>query len=262
MRPLSVPFSTDREELRMDRVWLDGAGAVAIREMNGEELAEFVGHRLHQLEEDEAIAVLANRFCTAPICSRIASVPRLTAYYDVKLRLVACRSSPQHVSHRFVRHLYWSDLVRLSTDVMISPAVRRVVDQQLLMGLPKLALGEKISMARMCGREVSKILMKDPDRKVFGALLDNPRMREEDLVGLIRSGGAHPEKLRLISDHRKWGTRYAIRLALIFNPSTPKACGASQIRYLTEADRRELRKHPQTSTYIRTCLDRFEKESG
>jgi len=242
----------------VDRIWTDGAGAVAIREMNGEELAEFVGQRLHQLEEDEAIAVLANRFCTAPICNRIASVPRLTSHYEVKLRLVTCRSSPQQVSHRFVRHLYWSDLVRLSTDVRVSPAIRRVVDQQLLTGLPKLALGEKISMARMCGRELSRVLMKDPDNKVFVALLDNPRVREEDLVTYIRAGSPHAEKLRLLADHRKWGTRYTIRLALIFNPSTPKACSASQIRYLTPADRQQLRRHPQTSTYLKTCLDRFE----
>lgn len=244
----------------MDRVFSDGAGAVAIREMNGEELAEFVGQRLHQLEGDEAVAILANRYCTAPICARIASVPRLTSHYDVKLRLVTCRASPQHVSHRFVRHLYWTDLVRLSTDVKTPPGVRQVVEQQLLAGLPRLALGEKISMARKCGREVSKVLMKDPDRKVFVALLDNPRIREEDLVSLIRSGGAHPEKLRLLSDHRKWGTRYPIRVALVFNPGTPKACSASQIRYLSARDRRELRKHPQTSTYLRTCLDRFESE--
>ena len=246
----------------MDRVWSDGAGAVAIREMNGEELAEFVAHRLHQLDEDEAVAVLANRFCTPPICSRIASVPRLTSHYDVKLRLVTCRAAPQHVSHRFVRHLYWTDLVRLSTDVRTSPAVRRVVEQQLLTGIPKLALGEKISMARRCGREISKVLMKDPDRKVFVALLDNPRVREEDLVALVRSGNAHPEKLRILSDHRKWGLRYAIRRALVFNPSTPKGCSASQIRFLTASDRQELRRHPQTSTYLRTCLDRFESENA
>jgi len=246
----------------MDRAWSDGAGVVAIREMNGDELAEFVGQRLHQLEEDEVVAVLSNRFCSAPICNRIASVARLTSYYAVKLQLVTCRSSPQHVSHRFVRYLYWTDLVRLSTDVRTSPAVRRVVDQQLLTGLPKLALGEKISMARKCGRDLSKVLMKDPDKKVFVALLDNPRVREEDLVTLIRSGGAHPEKLRMLSDHRKWGARYTIRLALIFNPTTPKACSASQIRYLTPADREQLRRHPQTSTYLKTCLDRFEQESA
>lgn len=244
----------------MDRVFSDGAGAVAIREMNGEELAEFIGHRLHEMEEDEAVAVLSNRFCSAPICSRIASVARLTAYYDVKLRLVTCRSSPQHVSHRFVRHLYWPDLVRLSTDVKLSPAVRRLIDQQLLTGLPKLSLGEKVSMARLCGREVSRVLMKDPDRKVFIPLLDNPRIREEDLVQLIRSGAAHPEKLRLLSDHRKWGTRYPIRLALVQNPSTPKACSASQIRYLTPKDRRDIRTHPATSTYLKACIDRFDAE--
>lgn len=246
----------------MDRVWSDGAGAVAIREMNGEELAEFVGLRLHQLEEDEAIAVLTNRFCTGPICSRIASEPRLTSFYQVKLRLVSCRSSPQHVSHRFVRHLYWSDLVRLSTDVKTSPSVRRVIDQQLLAGLVKLSLGEKISMARRCGREVSRVLMKDPDRRVFVALLDNPRIREEDLVALVRAGGAHPEKLRILADHRQWGSRYTIRLALVFNPGTPKSCSAAQLRHLTAADRKELRMHPQTSTYLKACIDRFEGEAG
>lgn len=245
----------------MDRVFSDGAGVVAIREMNGEELGEFVSGRLRQLEADEAIAVLSNPFCTAQICNRIASVPRVSSSYDVKVRLVSCRSSPQHVSHRFVRHLYWSDLVRLSTDVKVSPSVRRVIDQQLLTRLPKLALGEKISMARACGRDVAKALMKDPDQKVFIAILDNPRIREEDLVTFVRSDAAHPEKLRLVADHRKWGSRYTIRVALAFNPRTPKACSASQIRYLTLTDRRELRKHRETSTYLRACIDRFENES-
>jgi hypothetical protein len=244
----------------MDRVWQDGAGVVAIREMNAEELAEFVGLRLHQLEEDEAIAVLANRFCTGPICNRIAAEPRLASFYQVKLQLVSCRSAPQQVSHRFVRHLYWSDLVRLSTDVKMSPAIRRVIDQQLLAGLQKLALGEKISMARRCGREVSKALMKDPDRKVFVALLDNPRVREEDLVTLVRSGSAHAEKLRILADHRRWGSRYLIRLALVYNPGTPKACSAAQLRHLTAADRKDLRMHPHTSTYLKACIDRFGDE--
>ncbi len=244
----------------MNREWSDGAGVVTIREMNGQELTEFVSARLSSMAEDETIAVLSNRFCTARICSRIANNARLSAYHEIKSRLVGCRAVPQHVAQRFVRHLYWSDLLRLSRDVFINPSVRRAIDQQLINGLTKLSLGEKVATAKICSREVSKLLMKDPDRGVFAALLENARAREEDLVAFIKGFKGPAESLTLVADHRKWGTRYAVRRALAFSPIAPKAVRASQVRFLTRVDRAELRSHPEASVYLRFCIDRFEED--
>lgn len=236
-------------------------GIFTIRDMSGEELGAFVAERLASLGEDEAIAVLSNRFCTPPVCVAIAGNSRLASFYEVKQRLVTCRATPQHLALKFVRHLYWSDLVRHSTDVQVMPTIRRAIDAQLLAGIAKRTLGERISTAKCCSREVGEALMTDPDMRVFAALLNNPRLREDDLVGFIQSDRVAAEHLRLIAGHVKWGCRYAIRRAIAFSGVAPRAVAASQLRFLRKDDREGLYRHPATSVYLRRCIEALEGNS-
>jgi hypothetical protein len=115
-------------------------------------------------------------------------------------------------------------------------------------------------MAKTSSRDVVKILMNDPDSRVFAGLLNNSRLREEDLVLLIRSGCSPVGHLRLIADHFKWGSRYAVRRALVFNQETPRAIAATQLRFLTRDDRAALLENPATSVYLRRCLESLEGE--
>lgn len=236
------------------------SGHFAIREMNADELGAFVVENLSALGEEDAVAVLSNRFCTPFICVAIAGTARLASYYEVRQKLVLCRATPQHLALKFVRHLYWSDLLRHSTDVQIAPPIRRAIDAQLLAGLPKRTLGERISAAKCCSREVGKVLMLDPDLRVFAALLSNPRLREDDLVAFVQSDRVSAEHLRHLADHTKWGVRYPIRRAIAFSPVAPRAVGASQLRFLQRDDREKLYRHPGTSVYLRRCIDVLNEE--
>lgn len=237
-------------------------GIHAIRDMNGESLAAFVSGNLASMGEDEAVAVLGNRFCAPPTCVAIAGSSRLASYYDVKLRLVTCRATPQHIALKLVRHLYWSDLLRSSVDVRISPPVRAAIDAQLLGALPRLTLGEKLSTAKSCSREVGKALAADPDLRVFAALLSNPRLREDDLVAFLQGERAGAEHMRLVADHPKWGFRYAVRIAVASSPVAPRAVAASQLRHLKREDREAIARNPGTSTYIRRCVEALGSAAG
>ncbi|MGK2855606.1 MAG: hypothetical protein ACSLFQ_00225 [Thermoanaerobaculia bacterium] len=235
------------------------SGIFAIRAMSGEDLGAFVAANLVTLGEDEAIAVLSNAFCPASVCVAIAGNSRLASYYEVKQRLVTCRATPQHLALKFVRHLYWIDLVRHSTDVQVLPPIRRAIDSQLLSALAKRALGERISTAKCCSRDVGMALMVDPDVRVFTALLNNPRLREDDLVAFVQSDRASAEHLRLVAGHTKWGFRYAIRRAIAFSAAAPRAVAASQLRFLRRNDRDGLYRHPATSVYLRRCIEALDR---
>jgi hypothetical protein len=229
--------------------------------MNREELGAFVAANLASLGEDEAVAVLLNRFCPPPVCTAIAANSRLASYYDVKLRLVTSRATPQHLALKFVRHLYWSDLVRFSTDVQVAPTIRIAIDAQLLNALPKLTLGEKISTAKSCSRDVGKALAGDPDLRVFSALLGNARLREDDLVAFLQSDRATADHLTMVAAHGKWGFRYSVRRAVASSAVAPRAVAASQLRYLRRDDRDDLLRNPATSVYIRRCIESLEGRS-
>jgi len=222
------------------------------------ELAGFVDANGASLLEDEALAVLDNPHCTAAICGVLARSPRLTAFYAVRLRLVRHRATPLTHAVKLVHYLHWPDLLRVSVDVTVRPQVRRAVDTQLLTRLPKLSLGEKIAAAKRCSAALIKELLFDSDANVFASLLMNQLVREEDLLLLATSDSASAEKLRLLAGDQKWSSRYAIRRALVVNPSTPRSVAASQLRFLSRRDLRIIHDDPETSTYLRRCIERNE----
>ena len=228
-----------------------------IKSLPREALADFVADNVAHIFEEEALAVLENRHVTPQICQQLARSTLLTAFYSVRLKLVAHRQTPQAHAVKLVHYLYWFDLLRLSTDVKVPPTVRRAIDQRLLTNVNKLTIGERVASARRCNLTLAKALMFDPELSVFEALLTNSRLREEDLVSLASSPRATPEQLRMLSDDRKWSYRYAIRKALVLNPSTPRAAAASQLRHLRRNDLREIHRNPSTSTYLRRCIERL-----
>jgi hypothetical protein len=174
------------------------------------------------------------------------------------LRLVQHRATPLTHAVKLVHYLHWPDLLRISVDVTVPPQVRRAIDTQLLARLSKLSLGEKIAAAKRCSAALIKVLLFDPDPNVFASLLINQLVREEDLLLLAGSDSASAENLGLLAVDQKWSSRYAIRRALVVNPSTPRSVAASQLRFLSRRDLRIIHDDPATSTYLRRCIERNE----
>lgn len=229
-----------------------------IKSLPREELTLFVKENVRTLLEDEALAVLDNPYATPAICQAIAHTQRLTGFYSVRLKLVAHRNTPQAHATKLVHYLYNTDLIRLSVEMKIAAPVRRAIDTILVNRMDKLTLGERISSAKRCSQALIKVLLFDPDPKVFEALLLNQRLREDDLLIVASSDRASAEQLRLLATDYKWSTRYAIRKALVMNPITPRFAAASQLRFLTWRDLRMILNHPATSTYLRRCIERLQ----
>ncbi|HEY5611340.1 MAG TPA: hypothetical protein VIL97_09050, partial [Thermoanaerobaculia bacterium] len=94
--------------------------------MSRPELLAFLSEA--KLDEEEALAVLDNRHATAEICQAIAQNSKLTSFYSVRAKLVAHRATPQGIALKYLHHLYWSDLLRVSVDVRVPPPIRRAAD--------------------------------------------------------------------------------------------------------------------------------------
>ena len=150
----------------------------------------------------------------------------------------------------------------MSVDVKVPATVRRAVDTLLLARVEKLTLGEKIASAKRCSAALIKVFLFDPDPRVFSALLLNQRVHEEELLLVASSDRASVEQLRLLAADAKWSYRYPIRKALVLNPITPRSIAASQLRFLSVRDLREIHSNPQTSTYLRRCIERLQERTA
>jgi hypothetical protein len=146
----------------------------------------------------------------------------------------------------------------LSLEVTVPAPVRRAIDTQLLLKLNKLTRGERIATARRCSHALVKEFLRDPDPRTFETVLSNQRVREDDILAVIASRQTTSEQLRMIADDQKWSYRYAVRKALVLNPATPRSAAASQLRFLTPKDRRQIHSNPSTSTYLRRCIERLQ----
>lgn len=228
-----------------------------IKKLSRDELKLFVVENIKILGEDEAIAVIENPFVTPAMLMVIAQSPRLAGFYSVRVRLVAHRQTPQAQSTKLIHYLHWHDLVRLSIEMMVPAPVRRAIDTQLLLRLEKLTLGERIASARRCSHALVKVFLADSNPRVFGIVLANARVREDDILAVIASRQTTSEQLQLIANDQKWSYRYAVRKALVLNPATPRSAAATQLRFLTPKDLRLIHSNPSTSTYLRRCIERL-----
>jgi hypothetical protein len=228
-----------------------------LKQLSREALDRFVSENSAGLTEQETLAVLENPYCSAAICQTIARSPRLTGFYSVRAALVGHRQTPHAHSVKLIHYLFWPDLVHLSLDMTVAAPVRRAIDTQLLIRLVKLTAGEKITAARRCSEALIKELLFDDDDRVLTALLVNQRLREEHLLLLMNSTKVTAGQLAIIASDRKWSFRYPIRKGLVLNVLTPRSIAASQLRFLTRRDRRDIYRNPQTSVYLRRCIERM-----
>jgi hypothetical protein len=226
-----------------------------------EELAAVLDRGLSALTEDDALSIIDHPFVTSAIIQKVAQDPRLSSFYAVRLKLVAHRKTPQMYAAKLVHYLHWPDLVRLSVDVTVPAPVRRAIDTQLLARVTELTLGQRIASARRCSLALIKHFLFDPDPHVFAALLVNQRVREDEILALIASGRATRDQLSLLANDIKWSFRYAVRRALVLNPSTPRSIAAAQLRHLTVADLRDIYHRAETSVYLRRCIERLRVET-
>ena len=84
-----------------------------------------------------------------------------------------------------------------------------------------LPLGVRRQAARTTDRFTIDRLLRDRDHRVISLLLQNPRVRERDVVTIAAQRPTTPEIMRCIAGHHRWGSAPSVRVALAANPATP-----------------------------------------
>lgn len=192
-----------------------------LRQASASELLELIGSRGRELEVREVRQVLLNPFVSGRVIEELLAIRRLHALREVRSAVARHRRTPQATAVRLLPGLFWRDLLEVSRDVRIAPAVRRVAEKYLIRRLPALAVGEKVTVARRASDGLVAHLVHDPSPAVLRALLENPRLIEAALVPLAASRHALPGNLEILATSPRWGARRAIRVALSRNPQAP-----------------------------------------
>jgi hypothetical protein len=102
----------------------------------------------------------------------------------------------------------------------------------------ELKVAERIKLAMTGDKEWRKILVKDPNKLVHGAVLRNGRVTEGEVLMVAKNRTSSDELVRLILLNRDWLKHYEIRKALVAHPKTPLA---KALRFVSELSLRDLK---------------------
>jgi hypothetical protein len=191
------------------------------------------------IDEPVLMAVL-RRAVPAPFLELVAAAPPWSERPRVLARVVLNPRAPRSLSLKLLPQLSWRELADVAAANWVPAGVRLRAEALVREVVRDLRLGDKITLARLATASVLPLLLLDEDPRVVEAALQNPRLREEDLVTVLRRDDVSKLLLESCAASSRWSLNYAARLALVLQPRTPLAVALGQISSLVPRDLRRV----------------------
>ncbi|MBI3608946.1 MAG: hypothetical protein HY207_13380 [Nitrospirae bacterium] len=121
----------------------------------------------------------------------------------------------------------------------------------------RMNVAAKVKFAFRADKEGRALLLKETSRLVVMAVLNSPKITEQEIEMVAKSRNVSEEVLRVIARKREWIANYAIRLGLVGNPKTPIAIALTHMNSLKTRDLGFLAKDRGVPEAIRLAAQRL-----
>jgi hypothetical protein len=173
------------------------------------------------LSEDAALAIVKSADVTGEALAQLAKNPVVSKSRKVLVALASHPRTPRHVSIPMLRGMFTFDLMNFALAPAVAPDVKRAAEEQLIMRLQSLPVGQKITLARRASGRVAAALLQTSDQRIISPALDNKQLTEALIVQALMKPHA-PERLyALVGEHLNWQNRREIQIALLRSEKTP-----------------------------------------
>jgi hypothetical protein len=124
------------------------------------------------------------------------------------------------------------------------------ISESLYGQIMKMSVSEKVKLAMVGNREARNILIKDTNRIILSAVINSPKLSEDDVLMYASNRSLADEVIKLISMKKEFLQNYKIKLALVTNPKTPAAISLKLLNYIMEKDLRSISKNRNVNPLI------------
>jgi hypothetical protein len=121
----------------------------------------------------------------------------------------------------------------------------------MLNRIMKMGVKDRVKLAMKGDREARNILIRDPNRLVSTAVVNNPRISEQEVETIAAMRTISEDILRQIASNRQWSRSYTIMHSLAKNPRTPIANVITIMSRLQLRDLAALSKNRNVSDAVR-----------
>jgi hypothetical protein len=157
---------------------------------------------------------------------------------------------PDHETDDSWMSLEFIEEIYEETDEQRSQAINKIIGEfkveegdigseriSMINRVMKMGVKDRVKLAMKGDREARNILIRDPNRLVSSAVVNNPRITEQEVESIASMRSISEDILRQLATNRQWSRSYNIGHALARNPRTPLA---NVITIMTKLQLRDL----------------------
>jgi len=174
--------------------------------------------------------------------------------YPQRLALLKNPKTPVHLSLQHIKFLHLFDLVSLCLQPVIPQEVKQAAEERIVAQIPKMPIGQRITLARRGPPRILAQLLLGENLQIIQAGLDNPYLTETILSQSLNRNDCPQKVVDSVATHKKWSTRYELRLALLRQSRLSMSHALKFIPDLKSTDLKELAYDPRVNIFIRNYL--------
>ncbi len=146
------------------------------------------------------------------------------------------------------------DLLQESEDAQPADAEKHRSMEQIISSL---SVGQKIKLAYLGNAEARRILIRERNKMVSGAVVKSGRMNEREVENAAGNRNLDTEVIREMSRNRDYMRKYSVKRALANNPKTPVSVATGLLKFMQFKDLKDLSTNKNISSVIQTQAKRL-----
>jgi hypothetical protein len=116
---------------------------------------------------------------------------------------------------------------------------------------------QKIKLGLSGGKEARGLLIRDSNKQVSAAVLENPRITDGEIEFFAKSTNLSEDIMRKIGTNSDWTKKYNVAHSLVNNPKCPPGIAVGFVIRMTDKDLAMLEKSRNVSEAVRSAARRL-----
>jgi hypothetical protein len=129
-----------------------------------------------------------------------------------------------------------------------------------LQRLAKMTVSQRVQFAIKGGSEARRTLIRDSNKVVQRAVLQSPRLTDQEVEGFAAMTSLTDEILRLIANNRNFRKNYAVVRNLLNNPKTPLDVSLHMLPMINAIDLKRLCTNKNVPETLRTTAVKLQRQ--
>jgi hypothetical protein len=123
----------------------------------------------------------------------------------------------------------------------------------IIQAVQRMTTPQKIKLALSGGKEARGLLIRESNKQISVAAVENPRITDGEIEFFAQSTNLSEDVMRKIGTNSEWTKKYSVARSLVYNPKCPAGISVGFISRMNDKDLAMLEKSKNVSEAVRAA---------